>query len=191
MGVGDVSLKKWLGEKERFADLFNGVLYEGKCVIKPKELQRISEQHNLIVKDKHNAKRALWRYRDIVMSWHGSILAILALENQEKVNYIMPVRNMIYDGLAYMEQIDTAWSDMTKEKRKELNCGEFMSRYKKGQTLTPVVTLVFYYGKEKWDGAKDLYEMLGISKSQGEKHLLENSYQTIESISWMLIILII
>ncbi len=173
MGVGDVSLKKWLGNKNRFADLFNSVLYGGKCVIKPEELQCISEQRNLIVKDKNNEKRAVWRYRDIVMSWQGNTLAILAIENQEKVSYIMPVRNMIYDGLAYMEQIDTAWSDTPKEKRKKLSQGEFMSRYKKGQLLTPVVTIVFYYGKEKWDGAKDLYGMLGMSKLPGEKNTLE------------------
>ena len=29
MGKSDIAIKKWLGNKERFADLFNGVVFQG------------------------------------------------------------------------------------------------------------------------------------------------------------------
>ena len=37
MGKADISVNNWLEEKERFADLFNGVIFEGKQVIQPNE----------------------------------------------------------------------------------------------------------------------------------------------------------
>ena len=35
----DVVLKKYWENKERFSDFFNAVLYEGKTVIRPEELE--------------------------------------------------------------------------------------------------------------------------------------------------------
>ena len=42
MGKADVNVNIQLNEKKRFADLFNGVLYKGKQVIRPEELEEIS-----------------------------------------------------------------------------------------------------------------------------------------------------
>lgn len=40
------------------------------------------------------------------MRWKSKAeLAILAVENQERIHYAMPVRTMIYDGLSYAGQI--------------------------------------------------------------------------------------
>ena len=174
MGVGDVSLKKWLGKKERFADLFNGTVFGGGYVVRPEELKETPREHDIIIKDKNNKARIVQRYRDIIMNWHGTILAVLAIENQEKVNYIMPVRNMIYDGLAYMEQIDKAWNELPKEQRAKVKKEEFISKYRKGQKLTPAITLVFYYCSKMWDGAKDIYDMLGINKKHTDMDALKD-----------------
>lgn len=39
MGEADLIMRDYLTSKERFADLFNGVLFEGKQVIRPEQLQ--------------------------------------------------------------------------------------------------------------------------------------------------------
>lgn len=39
MGKPDVVLKQWLGRKEHFADLFNGVIFHGQEMIKAEDLQ--------------------------------------------------------------------------------------------------------------------------------------------------------
>lgn len=41
---------------------------------------------------------------------------------------------------------------------------EFLSGFGKGDRIYPVVTLVFYYDTKAWDGAKDLYDMMGFTK---------------------------
>lgn len=73
MGKGDTAGKMWLSDKERFADLFNGTVFQGKQVIKAEE---------------------------------------------------------------------------------------FLSRFRKEDTLYPIITIVFYYGEKEWDASKDLHSMI-------------------------------
>lgn len=44
MGKVDVSIKQWLKNKERFADLFNGVIFEGRRVVLPNDLKEQPER---------------------------------------------------------------------------------------------------------------------------------------------------
>lgn len=48
---------------------------------------------------------------------------------------------------------------------------EFLSRFRKEDSLTPIITLVFYYGEKDWDGNLDLHDMLNkdIPKTLWEK----------------------
>lgn len=39
LGEADAVLKQWLRNKSRFADLFNAVIFDGRQVIKPEELE--------------------------------------------------------------------------------------------------------------------------------------------------------
>ena len=106
MGKPDVSLKVWLGNPARFADLFNAILFKGRHIIDASELEYEKSEYDMIVTDKKDSQKALQSFRDIVMRWNNEFrLVILACENQELINYGMPVRNMIYDGMAYSEQI--------------------------------------------------------------------------------------
>ncbi len=41
MGKADIAVKNWLGNNERFADLFNGIVFGGRQVISPEELENI------------------------------------------------------------------------------------------------------------------------------------------------------
>lgn len=144
MGKSDTAVNAWLGDNERFADLFNGVLFEGEQVIRPEELREMD-------------------------------LAVFACETQSKVHYAMPVRNMLYDSLTYMDQIKALWKqNMPKggQKKSTLTEEEYLSRFRKEDRLCPVITLVFYYDLERWDGPRDLGDMLQCVKLPGEKKSL-------------------
>ena len=70
----------------------------------------------------------------------------------------MPVRNMLYDSLNYSGQVNRIEKDHKKKKDK-LNSVEYLSGITKSDKITPVITLVLYWGNEAWDGPKSLYEM--------------------------------
>ena len=101
MGKPDVALKQWLRNKVRFADLFNGIVFKGEQIIKPEELTQVNNEANILINDKNSKNHIEHRWRDLTMQWHGVSLVLLAVENQQKVNYAMPIRTMLYDSLAY------------------------------------------------------------------------------------------
>ena len=197
MGKADVILKQWLRNKVRFADLFNAVVFDGEQVIKPEELEELNCESGIVISNTdagwNDAKditknmtesktedktetvrnRTEQRFRDLVMSWKGEAeLAVLALENQGKIHYAMPVRGMLYDALAYTDQMRLVWEQLTEEERKSVDENEFFSRFRKKDRLCPVITIIFYYGEDKWDGAAQLYELFGV-EDEGLVHILQ------------------
>ena len=185
MGKSDVVLKQWLKNKARFADLFNAVVFDGEQVIKPEELEEINSESGIVIANADTGKndmsdkagkvryRTEQRYRDLVMSWKGEAeLAVLALENQGRIHYVMPVRGMLYDALAYTDQMRLLWEHLTEDERKNVDENEFFSRFRKQDRLCPVITIIFYYGEEKWDGAVQLYELFGV-EDKDLVHILE------------------
>lgn len=69
MGKSDIAVWKWLSNKVRFADLFNGVVFSGEQVISPEKLELISGKTGEIVTDKNGMEKGVQRYRDIAMRW--------------------------------------------------------------------------------------------------------------------------
>lgn len=49
-----------------------------------------------------------------------------------------------------------------------------MSRFRKKDRLIPIISLVFYYGSEPWDGPVDLYDMFQLEGTKEEKEILGN-----------------
>ena len=157
MGKGNAAVKQWMSNRARFADLFNGVIFRGKQVILPEELELAETEADILLKDKKNKIREVQRHRDIVMKWRQGIeLVMLACENQEKIHYAMPVRNMLYDSLTYTTQIQRLHEENNKENVK-LTRDEFLSKFCKNDKIFPVITVVMYYGEKPWDASTDLY----------------------------------
>ena len=71
---------------------------------------------------------------------------LLAVESQTAIHYAAPLV-MLYDSMEYAEQVRVKW----KERPPRLSSAEFLSRFQKNK-LIPVITLIFYYGTEEWDG---------------------------------------
>ncbi len=160
MGKNNAAVKQWLGNRRRFADLFNGVIFGGEQIVLADDLEMTDSEANILDVEKGGKAKEIRRHRDIVMKWtQGAELVVLACENQEKVHYAMPVRGIVYDGLSYTEQIQRLWDTLSSEEKKNISDEEFLSRFRKTDKLYPVITIVLYYGKEKWDGNMELYEM--------------------------------
>lgn len=173
MGKADVAVRQWLSDKGRFADLFNGVVFQGEEVVLAGALEEQKEEASLIVTDQNKNERTVQKYRDIVMRWNGKLnLAVFAIEAQDKIHYAMPVRNMVYDSLDYAEQVRIVQKG---HKGRYATSEEFLSGFGKEDKIYPVITLAFYYDMKEWDAAIDLYDMMGI-KAEVEKYPLLKQY---------------
>ena len=165
MGKGNAAVKQWLGNPRRFADLFNGIVFQGKQVILPEDLHLATGETDILVSDKNKKAKEVQRYRDIIMRWEqGAYLVLLACENQENVHYAMPVRNMLYDSLSYVEQIRQSWKHLESSEEQKVTGAEFLSQFRKADKLVPVITLVFYYHPDAWDGSLDLHVLLSTPR---------------------------
>ena len=170
MGQSNAAVRQWMGNPKRFADLFNATVFNGEQVIRPEELEPVDGEEDILLTDKNGKKQEVHRYRDIVMKWKkDAVLILLACENQAKVHYAMSVRNMLYDSLSYVGQIQRMWNKNVEK----MTTAEFLSKFRKGDRLIPVLTLVFYYDVDQWDGSKDLYGMLQWSEDEKKNAVLK------------------
>ena len=170
MSKKDIIIKDYMRDKERFADAFNGYLYNGKRVIRADQLkiQDTTElgilmgEQEIIVKE---------RIRDvlkeaIVMTDEDSLYFILGIENQSEIHYAMPVRTMICDALNYVSQIQEIGRRHKEKKEWGDSSAEFLSGFYKNDKLKPAITLTIYWGTETWDGPKSLYDMFPLMKEE-------------------------
>ena len=92
MGV-DVEWQEFFHDNLRYADIINGIGCDGIQMIKDTDLQEVDSTE----KKKH---RNL--LRRVAM---GINFAIIGIENQEKVDYRFPLRNMYYDVTRYTRRL--------------------------------------------------------------------------------------
>lgn len=138
MGQKDLTEKLLADYNDVFADIVNGLLFEGKELIQPEDLitaQPISQY-------KAEDGKVHEQERDLAKYWSKAKLkiALFGLENQSSVDETMPFRVIGYDGASYRSQL-------LNEKNE----------------ITPVITLVLYFGTEKhWDKPKNIKALLDI-----------------------------
>ena len=124
----DELLKCYLSDDERYADLINGVSFGGRQVVRAEDLSDRDTQTGYhknarTVKGKKNTK-----YRDLFRkASFGANFAVVGIENQKQVHYLMPVRCMEYDLKEYqrqeMEQTDMFHTDL-KQVLDVIRCSE-------------------------------------------------------------------
>ncbi|MCM1223282.1 MAG: Rpn family recombination-promoting nuclease/putative transposase [Lachnospiraceae bacterium] len=172
----DTVLKNYWRDNERFADFFNAVLFEGKQIIKPDELEDRDTDESSLLEHRESIK-SIQESRDNIkirkkFTAYGIELVMLGLESQEHIHYAMPMRVMGYDYSVYKKQYD---SNAKKCKQlKGLDEDEILSGMRKTDKFAAVITVVVYYGEKPWDGAMTLHEMLDIP---GELKKYVNDYQ--------------
>lgn len=106
----DVVLKKYWENKEQFSDFFNAVLFDGKTVIRPEELEDLDTDESSILEHKNYAETLKASRDNIVIckksTRYGINFVMLGMESQEHIHYAMPMRIMGYDYGAYKKQYD-------------------------------------------------------------------------------------
>lgn len=166
----DIIVKNYWRDNARFADFFNAVLFEGKQVIQPEDLEDLDTEGSFILEHK-NLFEGIQAARDNIKickrsTRHGVAFVMLGNEAQEHIHYAMPLRLMGYDYGTYKKQYDEKARKYRNdpELKQTLEDDELLSGMKRTDRLIPVITLVVYYGEHPWDGATSLHEMLTIDE---------------------------
>ena len=110
-----------------FADIVNALLFDGKQIVLPDELSPAEIDSQYKADGKIHSQE-----RDVSKYWRNTnIMIYFGLENQSDTDEFMPVRVISYDGAAYRNQYK-----LRKRSDKE--------------KLSPVITLVLYFGENDW-----------------------------------------
>ena len=136
MAEKDISEKVLEAYNDVFADIVNVLLFDGREVIKPAELE-----DQLPCSSYKSDGKLREMERDVAKRWkNGSVrIACIGMENQTAVDTYMPLRVIGYDGAEYRAQYDLKGS-----------------KY-------PVITFILYFGSErKWAGEISLKQCLNI-----------------------------
>lgn len=157
----DTILKNFWRDNSRFADLFNAALFEGETVLEPDDLVEVDTDVSSFLKFNGYAE-TVEKVLDVVKKTaYGIDFVIWGLENQSRIYYAMPLRNMIGDAFSYLKE----YREIAAKNRKEKNfvsSHEFLSNFRKTDRLHPVISLCVYYGEDVWDGPNCLIDMLKV-----------------------------
>ncbi len=141
MAEKDITQKILESYNDVFADIVNVLLFDGRQVIRPDELEDQAPR---------SAYKADGRVReierDVAKRWsrNNIRIACIGLENQTEPDPYMPLRVFSYDGAEYRAQL---------------------TRENLGRPCYPVVTLVLYFGHTRhWDKPLTLHEALGVAE---------------------------
>lgn len=157
MGKQNIAMYRYLDDEVRFADLFNATQFAGEDIVDAGKLKEASE-HYVKPPRKETFRDLKKRLED------GTELRILAVENQNQVDYTMPWRLMDYDNSEYDRQVKRIQKKNEAESgqkgAKKLEKAERLCRFRKSDKLAPVYTICLYHGQEKWDGPRCLSDMM-------------------------------
>ena len=138
MGEKDITEKILEDYNDVFADIINGLLFQGEQRVLPEALENISVHSQYKADDEkmHELERDVakyWKEREVQ-------LAVCGIENQSRIEKNMPFRIIGYDGAAFRSQLQ-------QERSK----------------ILPVVTIVLYFGTDRhWRSGKNIKSLMEI-----------------------------
>ena len=169
----DVPTVHYLKDNNIFADIFNYYMYGGEQVLKPEMLHEKDPKEITLLQGKNGKQISDVKYRDLLKyatakSVGNIAYLILGIEAQDKMHFAMPVRNMLYDSKNYDNQVEIIAKGHKQnindkiERSTDVSSDEYLSGFYSTDKLTPVITLVIYFGSEKWTAPTSIHEMLNI-----------------------------
>ena len=179
MGVIDTEGKQYFSNNLFFADMFNFLLYDGKSVIQPDKLKQL-DTTEIAIPYGNGARIPVQKYRDLLKLWSAmmddtAVYVMLGAELQDKVHYAMPIKKGLYDMLGYARQVEEARNSYKKKNNSQgdlyvdgetlkikLTSEEFLSGFRKGDRLIPIITATVFLSADEWDGPLDLHDMLDV-----------------------------
>ena len=157
MGEKDISEKLLADYEDVFADIVNVLLFHGERRVHPDALQTTQT----ISHYKADDSKLHEQERDILKAWNdGKIqIALLGLEHQTEPEKQMAVRVIGYEGANYRSQLNN-------------------------NRITPVITLILYFGTEKhWKQPRHLKELMDIP--QGLAPYVNDYHIHVFEIAWL------
>lgn len=162
MGKQDKIMTRYLSDPEHFADFINGTLFQGRQILDAKTIIPVPQRKVEKSVSLKGEPMFLDGTRDAVMKQDlRGIYSVFAVEAQTGVHYAMPVKSLGYDVTDYISQVRMFTKD-NRGNKAYTTSAEFISGMRAGDKLTPVFTVVLYYGENKWDGPLTLREMFEI-----------------------------
>ena len=142
MGEKDIAEKTLEAYNDVFCDIVNVLLFDGRELVKEEELTDAMP----LSQYKADGGKLHEQERDVAKFWkEGRIrLCLYGLENQTDIDIDMPMRVISYDGAGYRAQL---LADKDSKVCKV--------RY-------PIVTLVLYFGMERWNKHRSLLECFKV-----------------------------
>lgn len=164
MGKKNVVWNDYISKNERFADFINGVIFQGKQMVLPKDLKALDSKLRRREYDRNSYHEYI---RDTVKMWkYQGEKYIFDLEPEESPHRALPVKYMNYESLEY----DRQYKEILRKHRKkqDLSSGEYLSGFAESDTLVTVITIGIYLGEKKWSGFTCIDEMIKGLKTSGE-----------------------
>ena len=151
LGEKDILEKKLLMFNDVFADFVNGIMFDGKDVVKEDELVDLSGWSHY----KGDDSKYRFQDRDVVKLWkkENVVISLIGIENQDIPDKNMVFRVLSYDGASYRTQL--VEEESRKRKKNSGIDGEL-------QDIFPVITFVIYYGEEEWRHETTLHKRLNL-----------------------------
>ena len=155
MGEKDILEKKLLMFNDVFADFVNGIMFDGKDVVKEDELVDLSGWSHY----KSDDSKHRFQDRDVVKLWkkENVVISLIGIENQDIPDEDMVFRVISYDGASYRTQL------VEKERRKrKKKVDKVAEKSAEKLDIFPVITFVIYYGEEEWKHETTLHKRLNL-----------------------------
>ena len=155
MGEKDILEKKLLMFNDVFADFVNGIMFDGKDVVKEYELVDLSGWSHY----KGDDSKHRFQDRDVVKLWkkENVVISLIGIENQDIPDKNMVFRVLSYDGASYRTQL------VEKERRKrKKKVDKVAEKSAEKLDIFPVITFVIYYGEEEWRHETTLHKRLNL-----------------------------
>ena len=167
MAEKDIIEKKLESYDEVFADIVNGLLFQGEQLVKPEELS--NAQPHAYYKAAGNIREL---ERDIAKNWKriNLCLAFYGLENETEQEDDFPLRVVGYDGAEYRNQLRY---EKDADGKRRLVPGP---RY-------PIVTLGLYFGLSHWTKPRNLLDCLDIPEEL--RPYVSDYHVNIFEIAWL------
>ena len=155
MGEKDILEKKLLMFNDVFADFVNGIMFDGKDVVKEDELVDLSGWSHY----KGDDSKHRFQDRDVVKLWkkENVVISLIGIENQDIPDKNMVFRVLSYDGASYRTQL--VEEESRKRKKKVDKVAE---KSAEKLDIFPVITFVIYYGEEEWRHETTLHKRLNL-----------------------------
>ena len=168
----DTVTRDYMSDNEVFSDVLNQFLFHGKRVLTSDSLTSVDTSAFTVLHGEAGTDTSVQRFRDVmklgVVKRSGAVVyLLLGIENQSEMHFAMPVRNMLYDALAYTQQVEVAAKKhRTERTNQRISSAEYLSGFYRDDRLIPVVTLVIYFGADSWDAPRSLHEMFDFEDEQ-------------------------